>query len=100
MEPATFATADSRMQMQYNHKLYAVALLNIFHKTSERLFRIFAALVRPSCLCGRRVRASEVLPLFLTALSVLLVVDFLIDRVGGEQLIVRADSRARCRRRE
>ena len=29
---------------EYNHKLYAVALLNIFHKTSERLFRIFAAL--------------------------------------------------------
>ena len=32
------------------------------------------------------------MPLFLTTLSVLLVVDFLIDRVGGEQLIVRADS--------
>ena len=31
------------------------------------------------------------MPLFLTALSVLLVVDFLINRVGGEQLVMRAD---------
>ena len=32
---------------EYNHKLYAVAPLNVFHKTSERLFRIFAALSAP-----------------------------------------------------